>query len=88
MGLFFDRYSNNILTALKEPNVSFFTCVTDGGMVTKGLRTAFVSTVTKVEAGDKVSQTTETLICYTVCCAVVRYFFLNFKSIFKLSEIF
>ena len=37
------------------------------GMASKGLRTAFVSTVTEVEAGDKVSHTTETLICYTVC---------------------
>ena len=37
-------------------------------MASKGLRTAFVSTDTEVEAGDNASQTTETLICYTVCC--------------------
>lgn len=36
-------------------------------MASKGLRTAFVSTVTEDEAGDKVSKITETLICYTVC---------------------
>lgn len=40
-------------------------------MASKGLRSAFVSTVTKVEAGDKVSHTTETLICYTVCYAAL-----------------
>jgi len=56
-------------------------------MASKGLRNAFVSTVTEVEAGDNVSQTTETFICYTVCCAVVHYFFLNFKSIPRLSDL-
>lgn len=42
-------------------------------MYLKGLRSAFVSTVTEVEAGDKASNNTETLICYTVCCAVVHF---------------
>jgi len=36
-------------------------------MVSKGLRTAFVSTATEVEAGDNASKTTETLINYTAC---------------------
>lgn len=38
-------------------------------MASKGLRTVFVTTVTEVEAGNNVSKTTETLICYTVCWA-------------------
>jgi len=36
-------------------------------MASKRLRTAFVSTVTEVEAGESDSHNTETLICYTVC---------------------
>jgi len=43
------------------------------GMASKGLRTAFASTVTEVDAGANASQTTEILICYTVCCAVVLF---------------
>jgi hypothetical protein len=41
--------------------------LTVGGMASKGLRATFISTVTKIKAGYKPSQTTETLIGYTAC---------------------
>jgi len=43
-----------------------FTLTVDG-MASKSLRTAFLSTVVEVEAGENAPKTTETLICYTVC---------------------
>lgn len=55
-------------------------------MASKGLRTAFVSTVAEVEAGDKVTHTTETLICYTVCCAFVLYLCSRFIALINLID--
>ena len=52
-------------------------------MASKGLRTASVSTVTEVDAGDKALHTTETLICYTVCCALVVNHLVIFHPIFQ-----
>jgi len=46
---------------------------TDGGMVSAGLRATFLSTVTKVEAGDKAPKTIETLINYTACWQIVLF---------------
>ena len=51
-------------------------------MACKGLRANFLSTDTKVEAGQKTSKTTETLIGYTVCCAVV-HFHISLNSIIQ-----
>jgi len=49
-------------------------------MVSKGLRTAFVYTVTEVEAGDNAPKTTETLINYTACygLGIVHYQSVNY----------
>jgi len=42
------------------------------GMASKGLRATFLSTITKFEAECRASQTTETLISYTVCWQIVH----------------
>ena len=44
-------------------------------MVSKGLRSAFISTVTEIGARDYASHTTETLFNYTACCTT--YYFLG-----------
>src|SRR5690554_3973196 len=52
-------------------------CITVGGMASKGLRTAVVSTVTKIGAGEEPPKTSETLIGYTACWRVVHFFYLS-----------
>ncbi|MPL96785.1 hypothetical protein SDC9_42968 [bioreactor metagenome] len=49
--------------------VNFFTLtsLTDGGMACKGVRAKFLSTVTEIIAGQKLSQPSETLMGYTAC---------------------
>jgi hypothetical protein len=47
-----------------------------GGMASKGLRAISCQVIRKIEAGYNSSHTSETLIGYTACCAVVHY--LNF----------
>jgi hypothetical protein len=49
--------------------------VTFDNMASKGLRAISYQGTRKVEAGYKPSKTSETLIGYIVCCAVVHFYF-------------
>src|SRR5690554_3942318 len=71
---FFYELSNIFYAHISCLNVVLQCPVTDGGMASKGLRAISYQDTRKVEADYNPPHTTETLIGYTACCAVVHYF--------------
>jgi len=58
-----------------------------GVMASRGLRAVFYKGTRNVKAGYNPSQTSETLIGYTACCAfVIIYLYLMFTTILPFSS--